>query len=184
MAQQTLDNSAALSEQRGKINNNALDALSKSDTTTQPLASDVDFVAGKGVSFGGGVALNKHEPGIHTATITPSGTGSITLNSTNNKLYYDRIGGRVNVNGELQIGSVSAPIGTYVLISIPFVISDTSGLSGRTGGCVGTIISTANNPKIYHGLEGVAEFRIYLDPATLAANDRFLIDISFHTDAA
>lgn len=40
MAQQTLDNNALLSVQRAKINNNAADAVSKSDTTAQSVVSN------------------------------------------------------------------------------------------------------------------------------------------------
>jgi hypothetical protein len=45
------------------------DRLSKVDTTTQPIASDLNFAAGKGAQFGGGDVFKYYDSGNWTPTI-------------------------------------------------------------------------------------------------------------------
>jgi hypothetical protein len=66
MAQQTLDNGDAGSVQRGKINNNALDAVSKSQTTPQSLASSLDL---PGLILNGGDEFDNFTSGNWTPSI-------------------------------------------------------------------------------------------------------------------
>ena len=55
----------------------------------------------------------------HTATLTPSGNGSITLDSSYNRIAYVEIGPMVWFTGWLQPSSSSSPTGSYVYISLP-----------------------------------------------------------------
>ena len=48
------------------------------------------------------------------ATLTPQGSGTITLNTSWNKLGYTRVGNKVHVHGNIIVSSVSSPVGTNI----------------------------------------------------------------------
>ena len=50
-----------------------------------------------------------YEEGIYTATLTPATSGTITLNTSWNKLGFTRIGNKVHVHGNIIVSSVSSP---------------------------------------------------------------------------
>ena len=51
-----------------------------------------------------------YEEGMYT-TLTPQGSGMITLNTSWNKLGYTRVGNKVHVHGNIIVSSVSSPVG-------------------------------------------------------------------------
>jgi hypothetical protein len=63
--------------------------------------------------------LDDYEEGTHTATLTPSTSGSITLNASFQTLTYTKIGRLVSIRGVLIASSSSSPVG-YVTVSLPF----------------------------------------------------------------
>lgn len=70
--------------------------------------------------------------GVQTGNFTPqltASSGSITLNSTNNKLNYHRVGNLVTITGKLRVDSVSTPTGTLNLDGLPFLIAVSDGES-------------------------------------------------------
>lgn len=74
--------------------------------------------------------------GTYVATVTPSTSGSVTLNSSNDTLQWKKVGPLVHVQGELIVSGVSAPVG-IIQINLPFATSagtKTSG-TGAGGGC-------------------------------------------------
>jgi hypothetical protein len=81
-----------------------------------------DLYLSGGVYVGGtGSAnhLDDYEEGTFTTTMTPTSSGSITLNGTYDELHYVKIGKLVTVTGYLVVSSVSSPVGA-VSIGMPF----------------------------------------------------------------
>ena len=88
-----------------------------------------------GVYFGSqtiATHLDDYEEGEHTAVITATTSGTITLDSTNNKLAYTKVGRVVHVQGTIVVDSVSSPVGV-AKITLPFTVSNSlSGLAERS----------------------------------------------------
>ena len=61
-----------------------------------------------------------YEEGIYTATLTPATSGTITLNTSWNKLGFTRIGNKVHVHGNIIVSSVSSPDGANVALNLPY----------------------------------------------------------------
>jgi hypothetical protein len=72
--------------------------------------------------------LDDYETGTFTATLVPS-TGTITLNTANDTLAYEKIGDLVHVHGFLSVSSVSSPSGGLTM-PMPFTNSNTTETSG------------------------------------------------------
>ena len=85
-----------------------------------------------GIHLGGTGAANKladYEEGFTTvSTITTS--GSITLNSSVNRLNYTKVGRVVTITGRIRVSSVSSPSGSLKIV-LPFVIASTTQQSGH-----------------------------------------------------
>jgi hypothetical protein len=65
--------------------------------------------------------LDDYEEGTFTATITPSGSGSVTLSASFNTMSYTKIGRLVTVTGQLAVSSISSPTGLFFINGLPFV---------------------------------------------------------------
>jgi hypothetical protein len=111
--------------------------------------------AGQGISFAvntGGAGkssqlLNDYEEGLHSATITPSTSGTVTLNTGYDTLSYVKVGSIVHVSGLLSVSSVSSPVGAF-RISLPFQcvnLADAAGTSAASIVVNGT--DTVNIPN-------------------------------------
>jgi hypothetical protein len=91
-----LDNLDALLIQRQKINAIIADYVSTTQTTTQPLASSLNFAAGKGLQFDGGDELDAYEAeGSFTPTITTDGVDFDSVTYTGQLGEYTIIGKRL-----------------------------------------------------------------------------------------
>jgi hypothetical protein len=85
----------------------------------------IDFSAASNASSMTSELLDDYEEGLHT-TSAGSGGGSITLNTTNNKFYYTKIGRQVTITGRIDVDSVSSPTGD-LYFTLPFVSSAAGG---------------------------------------------------------
>jgi len=94
----------------------------------------IDFSATAGT--GTSELFDDYEEGEYTPTLTPAGSGSITLNSSYDKLAYTKIGRLVTVTGAIIVSSVSSPTGSRVDVSLPFTGGNTSDISERCCGLV------------------------------------------------
>ncbi len=77
-----------------------------------------------GVHLGGTTAahlLDDYEEGTFTATATPGTSGTITLNDAT--LSYTKVGQLVFVSGNLTISSLSSPVGSINIATLPFTAS-------------------------------------------------------------
>lgn len=87
--------------------------------------------------------ITDFEEGTYTATLT-CGSGTITLNATNNKLQYTKIGKMVTVCGAVTVSAVSTP-GSTLNLNLPtsLAVSNSSGLSGYFSGSITTALTNA-----------------------------------------
>ena len=116
--------------------------------------------------------LDDYEEGTYTATITPSTSGTIPVDSSADKLSYVKIGSKVTVNGAINTGTVSSPVGFFT-INLPFAVEDKDELSGRFSGSVTIYGGSGLNVSDYVviGIEGESGFRVYAGDATTIVSD-------------
>jgi hypothetical protein len=86
-----------------------------------PSGQGIDFSATSGT--GTSELFDDYEEGVHTTTITPTTSGTISMPSSNNQLAYTKIGNVVHVSGYLYVSAVSSPTGAFD-ISLPFTAAD------------------------------------------------------------
>ena len=120
--------------------------------------------AGKGIDFSaqttssaGGVVvqsekLTHFEEGIYVPTIVCSTSGSITLNTSYNKLSYTRINDTVTVHGRIRVSSVSSPNGQQLRIGLPYTSDVLTGYgdAGRVFGYAR--LENAAQDQYYYGI--------------------------------
>jgi hypothetical protein len=150
--------------------------------------------SGGGISFNGDTAaanaLDDYEEGTHTATITCSVSGTVTLYSDVNKLNYVKIGKMVHIQGMLTASAVSSPSG-YFTVSLPFNISSWGGVyAGRGTGTIWLNTGSSNNVADYVVLlvQGESSARVYLGDNTgvqsdsannIGANDDIYVGLTY-----
>lgn len=135
--------------------------------------------AGKGIDFSinpnnaGATSelLDDYEIGTYTATITPSTSGTVTLNTTADVLSYVKIGSLVSVQGTLAVASVNLPVGAFD-ISLPFTVQDLSesGNAGAASIFVYGGVSAQMADFVASAVEGTATARVYLGNTNLIAS--------------
>ena len=106
-----------------------------------------DVTIDGGIYIGGDTSsnlLDDYEEGLHTATLTPTTSGSITLNASGDTLSYIKIGSFVSVTGKLNVASVSSPVGA-INISLPFT---SASLTDEADYWVGSVIVTASTINV------------------------------------
>ena len=109
----------------------------------------IDFgsvAEGSGTPVANGGLLDDYESGSLTATLTPSGSGTITVDSSTNTLRYVKVGNLVSVTGKIAVSAVSSPVGSYVYLNLPFTVGSATG--NRTAGTV-LISAAASNVNTY-----------------------------------
>ena len=98
-----------------------------------------------GIYLGGTGTANKlddYETGYFEPNIQPT-TGSITWDSTKDKLSYTKIGRFVHITGQLVVSSVSSPSG-FTRGSLPFTLLNQDEQSERTVGVANVTGTTLN----------------------------------------
>jgi hypothetical protein len=113
--------------------------------------------------------LDDYEEGTYTATLTPSTSGSITLNANYQTLVYTKIGRLVSIRGILIASSSSSPVG-YVTVSLPFTPAAVSGV-GYAGGSVFVDAATGVNVNEFVLMVTTGGARIYLGDGTALQTD-------------
>jgi len=93
--------------------------------------------AGKGIDFSvqtsttasGATAtaelLDHYEEGTWTAGFT-AGSGTITIDTSNDTMQYTRIGRMVHVQGNMVVSSISSPSGALRVTGLPFTVASLS----------------------------------------------------------
>jgi len=94
-----------------------------------------DLYLSGGVYVGGTAAANKlddYEEGSWNPTVSPSTSGSITLNASFDTMSYTKIGRLVHLQGRVDVSSVSSPVGNLVISNLPFVVQNLAEYSGQS----------------------------------------------------
>jgi len=123
-------------------------------------------------------AIQTNFVSVYTVTMTPSTSGTITLNSAVNSGGWSKTGRIVHVQGYVEVASVSSPVGTNVLISLPAPIADLDEAGERIGGVV---IQSSTNILPFVGNGGVSGFYLVIDAATVAAPQAYSWSFSYIT---
>lgn len=149
--------------------------LSTGNLVQGTAAKGINFTANTPAAGMTSQLLNWYEEGNYTGTLTPSTSGSITVNSLANRINYTRTGRVVYVSGFLEVGSVSSPVGTSVLLNIPFAIANLAKDSGRFG----TAIFAKGATRALTGYNNGTSVYITIDASTVAATDQFYISFNY-----
>ena len=80
--------------------------------------------------------LDSYEEGLYTATLTCLTSGTITVDSSWDQLYYTKIGRVVYVTGRIGVSAVSSPSGAQLRLNLPFTSAAGTEWSGRVVGWV------------------------------------------------
>lgn len=153
-------------------------------------AKGINFTANTAMSGSTSRLLNWYEEGVFTATVSPSTSGTVTLNSSYNLLAYTRVGRMVTIQGQLIVSSVSSPVG-FFYVNFPFAIS--SGLAENAGWVTGSVVVAGGTSAPITGFSllgspGESAVRVYLGTGTtfsatsaaqLQANASITISLSF-----
>ena len=104
---------------------------------------NVLFRSDRGICFNGDTAaanaLDDYEEGVYTPTVTGSGSGSYTLNSSYNKLAYTKIGRIMHITGRFRLSAKSSGFsGDYVRVTLPTTSNVLTG-NGDAGRVTGTV---------------------------------------------
>jgi hypothetical protein len=126
--------------------------------------------------------LDDYEEGTWTVTLTPSTSGTITLNSSVNEGAYTKVGRVVTVTAQVTVSSVSSPSGGYVSFSLPFSIPDLTDNAARP--YFAGIFQQGNSPfntsiNRVIGIENTSSVRFYIDSSTIASGDELGIAFSY-----
>jgi len=94
------------------------------------------ILSGGGLTFNGDTAtanaLDDYEFGDYDITLTPSSSGSITVDTSENKATYVKIGNFVQAQGRVLVSSVSSPAGDLA-INLPFTTTSSQGEQSGSG---------------------------------------------------
>lgn len=80
--------------------------------------------------------------GTYNPTVTPSTSGTITLDTANDTLQYTKVGRQVTVKGKLVIASVASPVGV-VQIDLPTAYPAGAGTEGSGVSAVSVVVHNA-----------------------------------------
>ena len=123
-------------------------------------------------------AIQTNFVSVYTVTMTPSTSGTITLDPASNMGGWSKVGRVVHVQGYVSVASVSSPIGTNVLISLPVPIADLDENAERIGGVV---IQSSANILPFVGNGAITGFYMIIDASTIAAAQTFSWSFSYIT---
>jgi len=135
-----------------------------------------------------------YSTGAFNPALTPATSGSITLFTNQDELYYVKIGKLVFIQGQLSINTLTSPVGNLTMTGLPFtsatetdtssagiaIVNNTVGACPTHGTMVGIINSGGTTMNIYEqGLTGVASINTATD---LAQSDQFIFSFHYMTD--
>jgi hypothetical protein len=123
-------------------------------------------------------AIQTNFVSAYTVTMTPSTSGTITLEPTLNSGGWSKTGRIVHVQGSVTVSSVSSPVGTSVLISLPAPIADLDEEGEKIGGVV---VQSGTTLLPFIGNGGVSGFSVVINASTIAAPQTFNWSFSYIT---
>jgi hypothetical protein len=115
---------------------------------------------------------------VYTVTATPSTSGTITLEPTQNSGGFSKTGRVVHVQGRVVVASVSSPVGTNFRLSLPAPIADLDEDGERIGGVV---IQNSVTVLPFTGASGNSYINVFVDASTIAGGQDFSWSFSYIT---
>ena len=117
--------------------------LETSATTGSGRAERLRILSSGGLTFNGDTAtanaLDDYEEGVYTPTLTGSGGGSYTLDSSYASLAYTKIGRIMHITGRLRLSAKSSGFsGDYIKVTLPTTSNVLTGY-GDAGRVTGTV---------------------------------------------
>jgi hypothetical protein len=118
------------------------------------------------------MAQSFYKEGTFEVTATPTGSGTVTLDTGFNTLSYTKIGNRVFVSGTLKVASVSSPVGALNLTTLPYTSSDITDKAGASISILNAQNPSGSNIDDFTGWIGEASttLSIYYVETSDAAN--------------
>ena len=121
-----------------------------------PITNGIDFSAQTTSSATGVVVqsekITHFEEGIYVPYVQCSTSGTITLDTSYNKLSYTRINDTVTVHGRIRVSAVSSPSGQQLRVGLPFT-SDVLTGNGDAGRVFGYArLENAAQHQYYYGV--------------------------------
>ena len=118
-----------------------------------------------------------------TVTATPETSGTITLNSAEDQMGYERVGNTITVTGRIDPSALSSPVGNFMTIDgLPFPVANLNERAGNSSGnCCGFVGGATNSLPVL-ALENASSFRIYFDVSTMTTSDSYYISLTYLTD--
>ena len=134
--------------------------------------------------------LDDYEEGTYAITLTPGGSGSITLQTDFTSMSYTRVGRVVTITGNPRIQSVSSPTGR-ILLTLPFPVRNGTATTSRAGSSI-TYYDNSNGPLYFFSIpcaadEATTTLNIQVSafsPAAVvpAADDELYVSYTYFTD--
>ena len=133
--------------------------------------------------------LDDYEEGTWTVTVTPTDSGTITLQAGEQTGAYTKIGRVVHVQGFIDVQAVNAPVGA-VKIDLPFTSANLTDTAGYSVGSISLSgVAWAGDTVAIFLVEAQAHFRIaesnqnaasvYVDGADFAADDNISFQLTY-----
>lgn len=118
------------------------------------------------------MAQSFYKEGTFTVTATPTGSGTVTLDTGFDTLSYTKIGNRVFISGTLKVASVSSPDGALNLTTLPYTSSDITDKAGASISILNAQNPSGSNIDDFTGWIGEASttLSIYYVETSDAAN--------------
>jgi hypothetical protein len=157
----TIDSGAVRTQVIGNANSTG-PTVSDAGTNTTVIQGSAAGKLPFGSYFGSGsVPLNFYDEGTFTAAMTCGTSGTITLDSSFQKLEWVKIGRLVTVTGLLIVSSVSSPVGTCMIGNLPF--SPDSLASSRAAVAIRAALLAAGAATAIQGRINSSDNKIYLE---------------------
>lgn len=159
---------------------NGASTISVGGATPAASGAGITFPASQSASSDANT-LDDYEEGTFQTTVTPSGTGSITLSTSSDLLAYTKIGQMVTVTGRLEVSSYSLPTGSAVYIALPFAVAN---LAENSSGSATAIFyyngaTTSFQSALVNKTDTV--LTVFLPVASMGAGSVYQIGISYFT---
>ena len=132
------------------------------------LSSGVQF----GTTDAAAELLDDYEEGTYEVTITPSTSGTVTLNTAYETAQYTKVGRNVHVSGLLVVTSVSSPVGNFQ-INLPFTPVNLADRAGDSAASLVVQSVVSANIADFVGTinEGTAVIYVQLGDASTVQDD-------------
>jgi hypothetical protein len=141
----------------------------------------IDFSATPGT--GTSELLNDYEEGTWTPAVLATTSGSITLNATDSKCSYTKVGRIVTLTGYIRVASVSLPVGSIRVIDVPFTPAGSgTDYQFRSAGSIypANLVSTPTNPIVPIIFPADTSFYVFGIPAAdVQSNSDFTFSVTY-----